>query len=303
MRSPDSPPLGLDHVGVAVADLDAARSWFERLGFRLTARSHHVGARAPGAPIEKWGSANHCAMFERGYLEVLGMTDSSLFSSVKSMLALYPGLHIVAADTASADQTYQSLAAVDAPVEAVRPLERDAPFGLQDAQTRRARFRNIYVDRTRMPEARFILIEHLTRDVLWQPHLLAHPNGALGLTDVYFVSGKVPDTVDRLASLFNALVDKREGQAVLQMPAGGRLHVMTASAWKMLVPAAALPPLPAPVGYGVRVGSIEKTRQYLLSMRVPFGVQDSPHQPISLWISPENAFGAAIHFFEEESNA
>ncbi len=237
-------------------------------------------------------------MFRQGYLEILGLTDASLFSSVKSMLALYQGLHIVAADTANADRTWQALAAVHAPVEAVRPLERDAPFGVHDDETRRARFRNVYVDRTHVPEARFILIEHLTRDVLWQPHLLDHPNGALGLTDVYFVSGTVSATVDRLARLFNAVVATQAGQAVLQMPAGGRLHVLTEQAWRELVPGTTPAPLPAPVGYGVKVRSIAKTHQYLLSTQLPFSLREG-----GLWISPENAFGAAIHFFEEESNA
>jgi len=53
----------LDHVGVAIKDLERGRAIYQRLGFRLTARSIHSGSREPGGPVEPWGSGNHCAMF------------------------------------------------------------------------------------------------------------------------------------------------------------------------------------------------------------------------------------------------
>ncbi len=45
----------LDHVGIAVRELDVARQRFSRLGFRLTRRSIHSGSRAPGGPVELVG--------------------------------------------------------------------------------------------------------------------------------------------------------------------------------------------------------------------------------------------------------
>jgi adenine-specific DNA-methyltransferase len=67
--------LCLDHVGIVVPDLEAARQAYDRLGFRLTPRSPHEGRLTPDGPVETWGSGNHCAMFRRGYLELLGITD------------------------------------------------------------------------------------------------------------------------------------------------------------------------------------------------------------------------------------
>ena len=71
-------PLELDHVGVAVNDLDVGREVYERLGFTLTPRSIHSGSKTPGGPVEPWGSGNHCAMFRDGYLELIGLTDPDL---------------------------------------------------------------------------------------------------------------------------------------------------------------------------------------------------------------------------------
>ena len=43
------------------------------------------------------------------------------------------------------------------------------------------RFRNIVSEDDAWPEGRIIIIEHQTPDLLWQPSLLEHPNGAVAL--------------------------------------------------------------------------------------------------------------------------
>ena len=53
---------GVDHVVIAVTDLDQAAADFQRLGFTLTPRGRHTT-----------GSENNCVMFERDYLELLGV--------------------------------------------------------------------------------------------------------------------------------------------------------------------------------------------------------------------------------------
>ena len=119
----------LDHCGVAVKSLDRGRDAYARLGFQLTARSFHSGARTKGGPVEPWGSGNHCAMFRDGYLEIIGLTDASMYITVKDMVAIYEGLHIVAIGSGEADAAYAEFQKAGAPVEAPRALERDAAFG------------------------------------------------------------------------------------------------------------------------------------------------------------------------------
>jgi catechol 2,3-dioxygenase-like lactoylglutathione lyase family enzyme len=201
----------LDHVGVAVSSLDRGRDAYTRLGFQLTARSFHSGSRVAGTPVEPWGSGNHCAMFRDGYLEIIGLTDASMYSSVKDMVTRYEGLHIVAVGCGNADAAYTEFRNAGAPVEAPRALERDAAFGPENKETRRAKFRNMYVDRQKFIEGRFIFIEHVTRDVLWQPHLLAHPNGALGIDAVYFVVADPEATAQKFAPLFSDRIERFPG--------------------------------------------------------------------------------------------
>src|SRR5258707_6639147 len=62
------PPLSaIDHVLIAVADLDRARLAWERLGFTLTPRGRHL----------QQGTGNYCVMFARDYIELLGVVDAA----------------------------------------------------------------------------------------------------------------------------------------------------------------------------------------------------------------------------------
>jgi hypothetical protein len=286
----------LDHVGVAVKSLDRGRDAFSRLGFQLTARSFHSGSRSTGAPVEPWGSGNHCAMFREGYLEIIGLTDASMYSSVKDMVARYEGLHIVAIGCGSADSAYAEFQKAGAPVEAPRALERDAAFGPGDRETRRAKFRNMYVERDKFVEGRFIFIEHLTRDVLWQPHLLNHPNGALAIDAVYFVVADVEATARKFAPLFSDRIEPLPGVTKLTLDRGA-MWLADEASWRQRVPGSFVPPLPSPAGFGIRVQSIEATRRYLESNGVILHAGMNASQ---FWVAPEDACGAAIQFHQAE---
>jgi catechol 2,3-dioxygenase-like lactoylglutathione lyase family enzyme len=286
--------LALDHVGIGIADLDRGRDAFLRLGFRLTARSMHAGSPSPGAPVVPWGSGNHCAMLGRGYIEVLGLTDPERFSSVKDMVARYQGLHIVALGCDDADAAHRALIESGLPVEAPRALERDATFGEHDEATRRARFRNIYLDRSRYPEARFLYIEHLTRDVLWQPHLLDHPNGAVALEHVYFCADDVAATAGRLRRVTTSAPTPVAPAELELRLASGSLRVMDRAAWARRQGETAVAPVATAAGFAVRVKSLAQTRGLLVQRGVPFKEHDG------IWIDPADGCGATVHFLEEK---
>ena len=118
-------PLELDHVGLALKDLEVGRQAYDKLGFTLTSRSIHSGSREPGGPVEPFGSGNHCAMFEKGYFEVMGLTDPNLYSSAKALLEKYEGAHIVAFGSGESENAYRVLSSRLDGVQPPRRLERD----------------------------------------------------------------------------------------------------------------------------------------------------------------------------------
>lgn len=294
---PANTDLRLDHVGIATADLAAGRTAMERLGFSLTPLSVHSGSTVPGGPVLPWGSGNHCAMFKEGYLEILGLTDPEKFSSVKGMLSRYEGLHIVAIACAEAQRTHAALTARGVNAEAPRILQRDAAFGTSGTETRKAEFRNIYLDSRQFPEARFIIIEHLTREVLWQPHLLEHPNGAQSIDAVYLASAEPADTVANLSKVLGNPTD-RGGLSHFRLEAGS-IFVSSPEALRAVASVFEGATVHPAAAVRVKVASLERVRELLIrrgiSVRESMGpAADEP----TVWVGPRDACGTAIEFIQ-----
>ena len=285
----------LDHIGVAIKDLERGRVAYERLGFTLTPRSIHRGSPTPGAPVEPFGSGNHCAMFHEGYLEIVGLTDPAIFSNVKALVARYEGAHIVAFGIDSAAATHRELAGRGIPIEAARQLERDAAYGPQGNEVRRAAFRNMYFDPAAYPEARLLYIEHLTRDVLWQPHLLDHPNGVVALRDIFLCVPDARAAADKYSALFGMAARAVAADEWRITLAHGHVWFATPAAWARRAPGAAAAVLPSPAGIGFSVKSIAAARALLAHN----GVEVRSGLDGGIWVAPEHACGAAIYFCEE----
>lgn len=288
--------VDLDHVGVATRDLDAGEQAFRRLGFNLTPRSFHRGARAPGAPIEEWGSGNHCAMLGQGYLEIIGLTDAAKFSSVKPMLDMYQGAHIVAFQPRSVRQVHDVLTARHLPVDDIRELEREVAYGPDGHERRRVAFRNMYWTRSRFTEARLQYTEHLTRDAMWQPHLMGHPNGAVGLRGVFLCALDAAAVARKLGPMLGIDPEPvRDDEYDLRL-ASSWVRILTPNAWSGWAPGTALPPLPAPVGLVLEVRSLAETRSYLARRGV--GFHEGPEGGV--WIEPEDAGNTVVYFVGQQ---
>ncbi|MEM7255500.1 MAG: VOC family protein [Pseudomonadota bacterium] len=284
----------LDHVGVATHRLDAAQTTYERLGFTLTARSIHAGAVEPGGPVEPWGSGNHCAMFEQGYLELLGIVDPDLPSSAGAMLERYQGAHIVAFGCDNAADAYSILTKREPKTQPPAALERDAPFGPNDEETRRAKFQNIYLEPDVFPAAKLIFIEHQTVDVLWQPHLLEHPNTACQIAEVALCVEDVRRAADQLAELLGVDAEtKGDGIAAIDV-SRGRVYLLAPDVVPKWAKGVRPPAVPSVVGFGVGVRNLDTTKALLDAARVPYHQHPYP----AIWLEPDHTLGPVLSFIQ-----
>src|SRR5262249_24639362 len=101
----------LDHAGILVRDLDQAAAQFRRLGFQLTPRGYHTLPAAPGGKRPRVGTGNNCAMLERGYVELIGVTDPKYEGRLRADLEAYQGLHLIAFGTTDAKSTVRAVRA------------------------------------------------------------------------------------------------------------------------------------------------------------------------------------------------
>ena len=286
--------IKLDHTGVAVRDLDAGQAAYARLGFTLTPRGFHSGAVVPGGPVEPWGSGNHCAMFEDGYLEIIGIVDPDLHSTTKALLDRYEGAHIVAFGSGEADAAYGALSARFDGVRAPMRLERPAAFGPNDEEIRLAAFRNINLEPGACPEAKFIFIEHLTRDVLWQPHLMTHANTAIGLAEIGLCVSNVDAASERLGRLLD-LTPKDAMPGVVQFTLRrGKVYVMNKAGMQSWTPGVAPPCLPYVATIGFAVRDLDAARKHLADNSVSY----TEHPYPAIWVGPQFTHGPVISFIQ-----
>ena len=285
--------IDLDHAGTVVRDLDKGRAAYEAMGFRLTAKSQHRGAIEPGGEVQLLGQGNHCAMLQRGYLEVLGIVDSSLPAPAGLYLDKYEGLHIVAMRPRTIEAAL-AVAGKGGALDAPRDLGRQVLFGPEGSETRPVRFINIRWNATAFPEATFLYTEHLTRETMWQPHLLEHPNKALALDQVFICSPEPALLADRMSKVLGVMPQARsDGQVELQFRESS-LVIVTPGALDRLYPGVPAPDRARPVGYQIRTASIDAVSTLLTRNAVPY----KPAPIGGLFVGPAHACGNVIHFIE-----
>ena len=175
---------GIDHIIVAVRDLERARMGWTRLGFTLTPRGRHLGQ----------GTANYCVMFGRDYIELLGFAEPDEYAlRLQEFLARREGPMAVAFAPAEApERVAEALAALGLHPGEPRALGRqlELPEG-----TVVPRFSLLSLPPEETPGLDCFVCGHLTPGLVRRPEWLSHPNGAVGLRSIYLI---VEDTAPLL---------------------------------------------------------------------------------------------------------
>lgn len=196
---------GFDHTLIGVADLDRAAAVWRRLGFVPTPRGRHIG----------WTTGNVCLMFERDYVELLGILDPAGFvNGLDAFLARRgEGLLGLAFATADADALHAGAGDLTEPPKDLSRLF-DRPEG-----TVEPRFRLVHFKPEATPGLSSFVCQHLTPELLRRPDWLDHPNGAVALEGVTAIVEDPAALAPAYASLFGRAA-LREGRGLLEVRAG-----------------------------------------------------------------------------------
>jgi catechol 2,3-dioxygenase-like lactoylglutathione lyase family enzyme len=277
----------LDHVGIAVRDLERAADLYRRLGFTLAERGYHTQPSAtPGGAPERVGTGNYCMMLRHGYLELIGITEPALYEGrLRADLARYEGLHIVAFgcdDARAAVAELRRNGATAAEIRSLnRPIEERGASGL-------AAFAIIELIAD-LPEAYFFAIQQLTPALLWQPHLLDHPNGARSLRRVTVCVDDPAELAARIGRLLGIAVQAGAPGTCLVPLGPGAIHLVDPAELVRRYPGVAPPPLPWVAGITLGVvdpwRAADAAREAGLSPRRTTG---------GVWLPPDEACGAIL---------
>ncbi|HVL56575.1 MAG TPA: VOC family protein [Burkholderiaceae bacterium] len=218
---------GIDHLVIAVRDLDRAQSTYQRMGFTLTPRGYHT-----------LGSQNHCLMFGTDYLELLAVPRPHPANQFFiDFLQRREGLAAIAfasddSQAAQSDFTAAGVAA-EAPLEFSRPVER--PDGVRDA-----RFRIVALPAAATPGCRAFVCEHLTPELVWVPDSQRHALGVTGIAGIALQAADPQPVVDAWARTL-AVAPEPIAEGQLLRTGTAPIAVATPHALAQRLPRVALP--------------------------------------------------------------
>ncbi len=269
------PQRRIDHLVLAVHDLDAAADRYEQLGFQVGARNRHP-----------WGTENRLVQFGSSFLELITVADEELIpphapgffsfgAFVRDYLRRREGLAMFVLD--SVDARADATTFAEAGIGDFRPFSFEREGRQPDGTPTHVGFSLAYAIDDRVPAAAFFVCQQHHPDAFWNPLLQRHPNGAVDVTAVTLELADPPRHAAFLETFTGSplTTDGRE----IELAGSGRLVVETAGG------------TPGFVAYTVGVCDLDRVAQRLSSAHL--AVDEAAGR---IGIPADEGFGVRIEF-------
>jgi catechol 2,3-dioxygenase-like lactoylglutathione lyase family enzyme len=233
----------VNHLGVAVRDMDAACALYEKMGFLLTPLSVHSGSSSPDEPVRPMATGNRCAVFPRNYIEVLGIVNpGALDWGWSKFLDRFQGAHIICFGCNDAQTVARRLDASEVENSGVIALQRD--IGTEDG-LKTARFDCVHFDSKITPEGLIQAARHRNPEYVHQPRYLTHANGATSLAELLVVTTDWRQTAERYSVLTGQPATPSGNSSMIELPSVTRLRFMSPDEAGRYLPGTLFSPVPS----------------------------------------------------------
>lgn len=204
--------FGVDHVVVAVRDLDAATAQWQRLGFTLSPRGTH----SPHV-----GTGNTTIMLQDDYLELLGvLTPTEQNAPTRRFLETREGIERTAFTTDDAAAGAALLKARG--LQPLGPVHFGRPVTLPGGGAGEARFNVFRWPLDENPGGmRIFACQHLTRESVWIGELMRHANGATRILRIEILAADARAAAQHMSRLIDEPASP-QGEAWQVRSGGGR---------------------------------------------------------------------------------
>lgn len=208
----------LDHVVLAVRDLDQAARHYEALGFTLTPRATHP-----------FGTGNRLTQFAGSFLEVLTVVDPDKITEAddtcfsfgafnRDFLAAGEGFSMLVLSSDDADADRARFAAAGLKTYERFDFERTAVQ--PDGTPRTVAFRLAFTSHDDLPHCGFFTCQNRFPDNFWKPAFQSHANTARDIAEIALVVG-APARVEPFMSAYaNAPATGPADHRVIETMAG-----------------------------------------------------------------------------------
>jgi catechol 2,3-dioxygenase-like lactoylglutathione lyase family enzyme len=167
---------GIDHLVIAVRDLEAARNAYRRLGFALTPEARHP-----------FGTKNTLVQLDGAFLELVAVADPALIPAPtadrfsfaafnRDFLSRHEGMSMLVLKSRDAEADCAAFAA--AGLQSFRPLRFERVARGPDGSERPVAFTLAFTADRRLPEAGWFTCQHHFPANFWRAEYQRHANGA-----------------------------------------------------------------------------------------------------------------------------
>ena len=281
----------LDHIVLAVKDLDAARRTFSSLGFTLTPDAYHP-----------FGTKNALIQLNGAFLELLAIDDEAKFPSLEAgqfsfahfnrdFLERRQGASML---VLKSEHVAHDLALLDELGIKHYPkfdFEREAT--LPDGSKRLVSFANGFLQHDAMKQTGFFLCHNRYPDHFWIPDFQQHANGGQRLESAVFVAPNPSDHHEFFGG-FSGQREMRSTSAGLVVETGhGLIEVLTPMAANVLYALEIPQDMPEEGGIAALIISadLDKTEVALTEAGI-----DSYSANGHLIVQPGQLYGCALVF-------
>lgn len=287
----------IHHAGLIAQDIEAAVAQYERLGFMFTPLSIHRIAVKPNEEPIYFGTGNRNAIFERNYLEILGVINPHRWSQITKAqrgpfdlderLRLYQGLHIMhfGADDIEVVRARFRREGIDSSDVARVQRAVDTPEGEKLMQAVAIHFPSGV-----NPEGLMQVAQHLTSELALQPRYMQHRNGARSLTEIIVCSQAPKDLAAKYARYTGHAPESRRGMHVVSL-GYSRVVVVDAEVLERIVPGCQPTVMPSLVGFTIATGNVARAQSVLREANI-----ETMEIEGRIVVAPKDACGSAVIF-------
>lgn len=287
----------IHHPGLIAQDIEAAVAQYEKLGFIFTPLSIHRIALKPSEEPVYFGVGNRNAIFERNFLEIVGVIDPKRWSQITpaqrgpfdidERLRLYQGLHIMhfGADDIEVVRARFKREGIESSEVARLQRAVDTPEG-----ERVMHALAIHFSRGANPEALIQIAQHVTPELALQPRYMQHRNGAKSLTEVIVYSHAPKDLATKYARYSGHATEPRRGMVVVNL-GYSRVVVVDAEGLERMLPGYQPAVVPSLVGLTIATGNVARAQSVLWEANI-----ETTESEGRVIVAPKDACGSAVIF-------
>jgi catechol 2,3-dioxygenase-like lactoylglutathione lyase family enzyme len=282
---------GIDHLVLAVADLEAARQRYGALGFTLTPPARHP-----------FGTANSLVQFDGAFLELLSVVEPALipphapgrFSFAafnRDYLERGEGFSMLVLD--SRDARADAEAFRQAGLATYEPFDFSRPAKLPTGEDVKVGFSLAFTGHRDIKSAGFFVCQQHAPERFWRPEYQRHDNTAVTVKEVCLVAPRPLHFAEFMQGFAGSDQVAASEHQVDVATARGIITVLTADGFAKRY--GITPPrahrLPALAGFTLGVSDHDAMQAAVERAGVATAAGDG-----RLTVVPEDAFGAALAF-------